>query len=164
MIELLTVIAIIAVLSTILLSIGRWTSESGEIARARADLACISAALETYRRTLGDYPQTGAPEVLVQSLLGRCGPTGVALNVRRFVETAHLVTVGGRDPETDTNASWCDPWGQPYCYAYKTSAPWQASGFVLYSNGPDGAATDLLTGGRIDFAAVENRDNVQLNP
>ena len=100
----------------------------------------------------------------MQSLLGRCGPTGVALNVRSFVETTHLVTVGGRDPETDPNASWCDPWGQPYRYAYKTSVPWMEPGFVLYSSGPDGGASELLAGGRTDLTAVENRDNVNLHP
>jgi len=56
LLELLAVITIIAILAGIVIGVGRRASEAGKTARAKAELAALSAALETYKRTYGDYP------------------------------------------------------------------------------------------------------------
>ena len=59
LVELLTVIAVVAILSTIAIGTIRGAKERGNIARARAELAALVAALEEFKRLYGDYPQTG---------------------------------------------------------------------------------------------------------
>jgi len=161
--ELLAVIAIVAVLAGFVLGAGRWVSETGRTARARAEMAAIAAALESYRRVCGDYPRTSNSAALLQSLIGKRGPAGAVIDARAFLELAHLSTLGALDPFTDPAAECVDPWGQSYRYAYKSSAPWTQTGFVLFSCGPDGTCAELLTGGQIDDFAAANRDNVYLN-
>lgn len=59
LIELLTVLAIVAILSAIALGGITGAKQRAHIARAKSELAALSAALEDYRRLYGDYPQTG---------------------------------------------------------------------------------------------------------
>ncbi len=58
LLELLVVIALIAILASLLLGGGRYAFESGRLSRTRAELAAWSAALEAYRAGHGDYPRT----------------------------------------------------------------------------------------------------------
>ena len=58
-----------------------------------------------------------------------------------------------------------DPWDHPYRFAYKSQVPWKNPGYVLYSAGPDGVATDSLRpGGFADPTAAGNADNLYANP
>ena len=59
LVELLTVIAVIAILSAISVTVVRGVKERANIARARAELAALSTALEEFKRLYGDYPQLG---------------------------------------------------------------------------------------------------------
>jgi prepilin-type N-terminal cleavage/methylation domain-containing protein len=59
LIELLTVIAVIAILTTIGLAAMRGARERANIARARSELVALATALEEFKRLYGDYPQTG---------------------------------------------------------------------------------------------------------
>jgi type II secretory pathway pseudopilin PulG len=72
--ELLTVLAIVAILLTIAMSALGGSKSRAATARARAELAVLAQALEEYRRIYGDYPQTGAfthatPDVNPASLI-----------------------------------------------------------------------------------------------
>ena len=164
LLELLAVVGIIAVLSGLVLGVGRRAVESGKIARARGELTMLAASLETYRRSYGDYPQTDDEARLLQSLLGRRGPLNHVLAGPVFIEAAKFTTAGSLDPFADDSAVLVDPWGQPYVYAYKSQTPWDNPGFVLYSIGPDGAdAPALLTGGLVDSAPPANADNLCAN-
>ena len=164
LIELLTVIAIVAVLAGIGLGVGRRASELGRRARAKAELAAISTGLESYKRQHGDYPRTGDAAVLLQSLIGRLGPTQAATAGRPQIDLALFATRDGLDPFATTTATLVDPWGQPYVYAYKSAAGWANPSFVLYSIGPDGADSPaLLAGGVPNPAAAENSDNIYAN-
>lgn len=172
LIELLAVLAIVAILTSIVLGSGRRVVESGKAARAQAELAALSAALESYKLQHGDYPRTGDNAVLVQSLLGQLGPAGtplasagrVEIEVAKFtfgVATASNTSV---DPFTNTAALLVDPWGRSYRYAYKSASPWTNPSFVLYSVGSDGAdAPALLAGGFADTTATANADNLYAN-
>ena len=165
LLELLAVLAIVALLAGFVLGSGRRATESAKGVRARAELAALAAALESYRRAYGDYPQTGDAARLLQSLLGRLGPAGAAVNGRTLLETGRFTTTDGSDPVANAAAELADPWGRPYVYTYKSPpAGWLNPGFVLYSVGPDGTgAPGLLGGGWIDTAAPANADNIYAN-
>ena len=59
LLELLTAIAVIAILSTLAIGSVRGAKERAKIAQARGELAALAAALEEFKRLYGDYPQTG---------------------------------------------------------------------------------------------------------
>lgn len=172
LIELLAVLAIVAILTSIVLGSGRRASEAGKAARARAELAALSTALESYKLQHGDYPRTADNATLVRSLLGQLGPTGVPLAPagRAEIETAKFTfalaanLAAPVDPFANSAALVVDPWGQPYRYAFKSASPWTNPSCVLYSVGPDGADSPaLLAGGFADTAATANADNLYAN-
>src|SRR4051812_7250343 len=114
LLELLAVIALIAILAGLVVGVGRRAVEVGQVARAKAELAALAAALEAYKRAHGDYPRTDDPARFLQSLLGRLGPALAPASAPPFIETARFVTEGARDPWTDATAQLVDPWGQVY--------------------------------------------------
>lgn len=163
LLELLMVTALIAVLASITLVVGRSVSERSKVAQARAEMAVLAAALEQYKQHYGDYPWTPAtpPEgmasppwdggaVLFNALCGNLGPNGTVLSQkgRVFVDVARFTVdrIEAADlPDPDDPSprmNWFnDPWGQWYYYHYKKSpsdADWKSKGFLLYSHGPDG--------------------------
>ena len=57
-----------------------------------------------------------------------------------------------------------DPWRRPYCYAYKSQAPWTNPVYVLCSAGPDGLANEALrAGGFPNPEMAGNGDNLWAN-
>ncbi len=173
LLELLAVIAIIAVLTGIVIGVGRRASEAGKNARAKAELAALSAALESYKRQYGDYPRTDDNASLVQSLIGRLSPTGAPLSPagKVQIEAAKFQFALAANPDVsidpfgNASALLLDPWSQPYRYVYKTGGgSWTNPSFVLYSIGSDGAdSSALLPGGFIDIAPAANADNLYAN-
>ena len=156
LLELLSVIAIIALLAGIVIGAGRRAAESGRIARAKAELAVMGAALENYKRIYGDYPRTEDEAQLLRALLGRRGPVAdTVITGRTLIEAARFTIAGD---------VLLDPWGRAYVYAYKTAAPWSNSSYVLYSAGPDGRENPrLLAGGFPDAGGAGNEDNIHAN-
>lgn len=138
LIELLLVVAIVSVLSTILLAVGHHAGEAGRAARTKAELAALAAALEGYRREHGDYPRTAAAHELLQSLLGRRDPDGGAVEGATFLAVAQFATEDARDPFTNDRACLVDAWGGAYVYRYEpANGAWRRPGYLLYSAGPD---------------------------
>jgi type II secretion system protein G len=165
LLELLVVLGVIAVLSGLVLGIGRYAAESGKAARARAELAALSTALESYKLASGDYPRTNLPDHLLQALIGRRGPDDQAVNGPPLIEPARFSTAASLDPYLNNAAVLLDPWEQPYRYAFKSQTPWTNPSFVLWSAGPDGKdTTTLLSGGFPEAAAPDNADNLYANP
>jgi type II secretion system protein G len=156
LLELLSVITIIALLMGIGLGAARRAAEAGRVARAKAELAVLGAALENYKRTYGDYPRTEDEAQLLRALLGRRGPSAdTVIHGRAFLETARFTIAG---------EVLVDPWGQPYVYAYHATLPWSNSSHVLYSTGPDRRENPrLLAGGFPDPAGDGNADNIHAN-
>ena len=142
------------VLSNAALSAGE-----ADLARARAELAALTVALEDYRRDFGDYPRTDDPAVLRTSLLGRLDPAGRTIPALSAGQLAGFAT--GPVPGGSAVAL-LDPWQQPYRYAYRTpAAGWDHSRFILFSGGPDGrSASGLLAGGYYNPAPSENADDI----
>jgi general secretion pathway protein G len=161
LVELLAVIAIIGVLTAVLLGGAQQAVSAGMTARAKAELAALAVALESYRRAYGDYPRTNRPDELLQALIGRRGPTGVAVTGRAFVAMASFHTADDRDPFSNSDARIVDPWSTPYVYAYRSAVPWTNPSYVLYSCGRDAESAELIPGGFLDENATTNVDNIQ---
>jgi len=62
LIELLAVIAIIAILISIAIGSIAGARQRAAVTRARGELATLASALENYKRLYGDYPQIGPPD------------------------------------------------------------------------------------------------------
>ncbi len=75
LIELLTVMAIIAVLSAMTLGLVAAAKQRASIARAKSELAHFAQALEEYRRHYGDYPQTGSAQHATPVIAATIGTT-----------------------------------------------------------------------------------------
>lgn len=57
LIELLVVMAIIAILAALVLSSAGYIQKKGAMSRASAEVTALSAALESYKSDMGDYPR-----------------------------------------------------------------------------------------------------------
>ncbi len=164
LLELLAVIGVVAVLTGLVLGVGRYALEKGRTSRARAELAALAAALDHYRATQGDYPRTNMPAHLLQSLIGKRDPAYAPMTAPAAIELTRFSTANALDPFTSDLAELADPWGRPYRYAYKSQTPWSNSSYVLYSAGPDGLDNATLqAGGFPDVAAAGNADNLYAN-
>lgn len=188
MVELLTVIAVIGLLATLILGVTSGAFTTGGKAKAQSEIGVLAAALEEYRAQYGDYPhlrtgsQTAEGDVLFLALAGYRGPRGddlpTAARNRIFLDFATF-TVEPALPATfntdtaipTTSRTLRDPWGNPYYYRYRMnpttpgagfSNTWTNVSFILLSAGPDGLVTLPSAVGVYDPNAAPNRDNVVL--
>lgn len=181
LIELLMVFAVISILAAITFGITGGVKNAQNRAKAKAELAVISQAIEEYKARHGDYPWVSDdPVLLVQSLLGwtRLENTGSGLGMG--IKGEDEVPDSGPDPFLDitkfevsgtmpsdetampTDLSILDPWGQAYVYSYKTSSSgnWENFGYVLYSPGPDGEHAGVPDDGIITNAIRKDEENL----
>lgn len=132
LIEILVVLAIIAVMAYLIVPnvIGR--PDQARVTVAQTDMRTISAALKMYRLDNGDYPTS---EQGLQALATRPGSAPVPAN---YSPSGYLEQVP------------VDPWGRPYGYI----SPAGGGGFEIVSLGKDGKAggegvdADLATRGQ----------------
>lgn len=101
LIELLVVMAIIAILAGLTLSTVGYVQKKGARSRAEAEVAALSAAIDSYKLDFGDYP---ASNNLYTELTGQ-GPT----NSRK-------VYFEPKASRVDTNSTFVDPFADPYHY------------------------------------------------
>ena len=180
-IELLMVIAVILILAGITFGISRVVQNAQARAKAKAELATISQAIEQFKSVNGDYPWTNDVEgedpsiVLSKSLLGwkefvssgntttfqdktsvpTSGPEG-------FIDATKL-SINGTLPTgatKPTNVEFTDPWGNEYLYLYKENASWDNFGYVLYSKGPDGSSETVPDTGIRPAVTGKDVDNI----
>jgi type II secretion system protein G len=119
LIELLIVIAIIAILAGLTLSTLGYVNRKGAESRARAEVAALSAAIESYKIDFGAYPahQTNLFKELV-------GAGTVNSNKVYFEPTPRIAS-------SMTNGPFIDPWGMEY--QYSTNATVNVGFFDLWS-------------------------------
>lgn len=190
LIELLTVIAIIAILAAITFGVIKGVNERAAVGQAKAELASLSQALEAYKAQYGDYPQTGtgalAPGatalttgstqyLLFNSLAGKLGPKGAAITGKSFIEVSRfsVFSTTATNLPTSTggvvNNAFIDPWGRLYVYYYRASGTAGANwpGYILLSAGPDGATgittAPNATTGAFTPNATQDADNIYAN-
>ena len=77
-------VAILALLAAISFGVIRSTKQRANTARAKAELALLSQALEDYKRHYGDYPQTGPSAANSQRVTGTVGPGANTAQARLF--------------------------------------------------------------------------------
>lgn len=104
LIELMATIAIVVIVAGLTLGTLGYVNRKGADSRARAEVATISAAIDSYKIDFGSYPADAT--VLYQELTGQ----GTVNTSKVYIEpTPSLVT--------DTiNGPFVDPWGTPYNY------------------------------------------------
>ncbi|MGY0504007.1 type II secretion system major pseudopilin GspG [Luteimonas sp. e5] len=116
LVELMVVIVIIGLLATVVMINVLPSQDRAMVEKARADIATLEQALETYRLELLVFPTT---EQGLQALLKP--PAGLA-RPERYRPGGYI----RRLPD--------DPWGQPYQYRH----PGQHGRFDVFSLGADG--------------------------
>jgi general secretion pathway protein G len=129
LIEILVVIAVIAILATLVAPNVFRHVDTAKDATARAQIEMLGSALDAYRLDNGRYPSTGQG---LQALMARPGGDPPPRNWR------------GPYLRKDVPL---DPWGAPYVYRSPGEA--NPNGFDLVSYGADGRA-----GGEGDSADI----------
>ena len=104
LIELLIVIAIIAILTSLVLAASGSVQKKGARSRAEAEIKAVEAALESYKSDNGDYPSNSAGS---SNLVSALMPTNGGKVYFEF-----------KSKYIDTNGSFKDPFGNPYQYIY----------------------------------------------
>jgi prepilin-type N-terminal cleavage/methylation domain-containing protein len=165
LIELLMVIAVILILAGITFGISRGVQNAQARAKAKAELATISLAIEQFKSRYGDYPWHKQGEVdtnktLLFALTGRLvlgdpDPQDSKNETKALIiDTQNQIDANPKfldDTKFSTSlingetTNLLDPWGQPYIYWYKwdnESNDWDVFGFHLYSTGPKGSSAN----------------------
>lgn len=114
LLEIMVVVAIIAILSTVVVLNVAGRTQDAAVARAKQDVQSLSSALQLYKLDNFSYPST---QQGLEALVARPGGNPPAPNWKRYVQKL---------PN--------DPWGNPYQYLY----PGQRGEFDVYSLGADG--------------------------
>jgi len=113
LIELLIVIAIIAVLAGLVLGAASSVQKKGARSRAEAEIAAIGAALESYKADNGDYPLNANSNNSLALVTNLMPPP----------------TIGGKvyyelKPKwTNATLGALDPFGNPYGYIHTNGSP-----------------------------------------
>lgn len=116
LIELMVVIVIIGILTTVVVINVLPDVDKAAVTRARADIASLETALTSYRADHMAVPST------VQGLAALQSPPSDLAQPERYRPGGYV----SRLPK--------DPWGHPYQYA----APGRGGPFDVWSMGPDG--------------------------
>jgi len=116
LLELLVVIAIIAILAGLILSTAGFIQKEGARARAKAEVAALEAALESYKADNGDYPAgTNNPGTNGFNLLTNLLPPVSASNSKVYFELPNKGM-------TNSAGYLTDPFGNTYGYRYPGAA------------------------------------------
>ena len=133
LIELLVVITVIAILAGLVLQTAGYAQKKGARSRAEAEIAALSAALESYKADNGDYPPltngsssgTNTPGTNNLKLLrGALAPTNGKVYFEFTKGMGNSTTYS-----TSTNQPILDPFGEGYGYMYPGSSTRSGTNF-----------------------------------
>ena len=128
LIELLIVIAIIAILAGLILSTAGGIQKKAARSRAESEVAALSAALESYKADNGDYPTNANTNLSTNSLYGVLSPSSGKV----YFEFSKGMT---------SSSGIVDPFGTTYYYQYPGNSNYSGTNFFdLYSTA--GTTTD----------------------
>ena len=192
LIELLVVLSIVLILGGLTVGVLPGVRNAQARAQAQAEIVLIAQGLEQFKVRYGDYPWISSTKstqpsknpinlnatklfhslwgwmALEENSSGTLVMSDLTKPGERFIDPMHL-NFQTMLPSADTppsNTYLVDPWGNAYVYAYNKSnagCTWDNFGYVLYSQGPDGACVEVDAGGRLTDAvrdASKNRDNI----
>ncbi len=143
LLEVLLVMAIVAVLATIALRVSAGARQRTATDRARAELAALHTGLEDYRRQYRAYPESSDNTVPLAALHAVIDLAAFSFRVADHAAAGNALL---------------DPWGAPY--VYRTHGAGVERGYRLYSIGPDGRDDPPTANGAVDESAPANLDNV----
>ncbi len=131
LVETLVVVAIILFLAGLVFSVSSGMFERGNQSRAISEMELISIALEKYKETFGDYPQTHSAVELLEALDGLRGPKMNVLDppFRPFIGSGVTIV------ESAKGDVLLDPWSVAYLYEYKPGPDWNVDGYRFESSG-----------------------------
>ena len=121
LIELMVVVAIIAILAGLTLGGMGYVNRKSAASRAQTEVAALSAAIESYKLEFGTYPSNAT--TLYADLTG----SGVLNKSKVFFEP-----VPGMVSTNGSVRSFVDPYGVAYIYRVGTSATRNVGFFDLY--------------------------------
>ncbi len=187
LIEILIVIAIIAVLAALTTRVADSVTQAQGRSRAASDMAAMAVGLDAFKGMYNDYPRLnakGGVENCARSLY-KCLAGQSYMKVEdghiKFIDVdkesdyrplveVSLMRIG--DPsnpdepvtnyDNDKNA-FIDPWGNPYLYYYDTSTivgsfgAWEGTSFFLLSMGEDGDSSEVQ--GMFSSGIMPNEDD-----
>ena len=147
LIELLVVITVIAILAGLVLQTAGYVQKKAARSRAEAEIAALSAALESYKADMGDYPARTNTDVSTGTnsfLRAALAPDGTnSLNTLNKVYFEFSKGMGTNTTlSKDTNQNVIDPFGNRYGYQYPGSSSrsgpnffdlWSAAGTTTVS-------------------------------
>jgi len=125
LLELVIVMAIVAILASFIVSAASIARKRGVSAKAKVGIASLETALSLYESDLGDYPDTTDIKVVVEKLEGP--------DEDPYWEGPYMEFKEGDLKD----GAFVDPWGEPYNYV-KTPSWGNKSSINIWSNGPDG--------------------------
>jgi general secretion pathway protein G len=127
--ELMVTVAIIAIIAGLTLGTLGFVNRKGAESRARAEVATIAAAIDSYKLDFGSYPSNNTT-TLYRELTGQ----GTVNRTKVFIEpTPSMVT-------NTANGPFLDPWGAPY--NYRNPGTNNIGFFDLWSTAGNTAATN----------------------
>jgi len=137
LIELLVVIAIIAILASLVLSTAGYVQQKGATSRAKAEVAALSAALESYKADMGDYPpgtnagggsSPGTNNAFLRAALAPNGSNSLNPLNKVYFEFPRGMGTDKANPSS-TNQPVLDPFGTGYGYQYNGLASRSGTNF-----------------------------------
>lgn len=175
LIELMVVVAIIAILSSLSVGVISVVGKRNRMTAAKADIDKIQLALEQYYSHFGLYPPSNEDHtmnnVMYGALTGDTGHDGtytpgkngdIDMDKHRLWRGPYL-PIHSKNTRNDGNVK--DPWGNPYrYYEVRREEPnfkINQNSFLLYSCGPDMKATDATREEAVDFTLPNNKDNIK---
>jgi general secretion pathway protein G len=124
LIELLVVITVIAILAGLVLQTAGYVQKKAARSRAEAEIAALSAALESYKADMGDYPTgtNGNPNTTTST-----GTANAFLRAALAPSTGKVYFEFSKGMGTNANISEpnqaiLDPFGEGYGYYYTNSS------------------------------------------
>ena len=127
LIELLVVITIIAILAGLVLQTAGYVQKKAARSRAEAEIAALSAALESYKADMGDYPAgaNAAPATGNSFVRAALAPsTG-----KVYFEFSKGMGTNTTTLSSDPNQAILDPFGEGYGYQYPGNATRSGTNF-----------------------------------
>jgi len=179
LIEMLTVMAVIAVLASLVIAISGLAQRNAAVKRAEGEIAAMSAALENYKNDNADYPTTNKTELLDPRMDGN----PVTGETREKYQDACLVLYSALsgDYEPDKHPDYKPEDGKKTYYEFKrdnlnfkkeADAKIRAVNFIMdpwgncygYSTARGQAEREYLKNVRADAKASRPQDMPGYNP
>lgn len=151
LIELLTVIAIIAILAALLLQTAGFVQEKAGNSRAKSEIAALTTSLENYKLDMGSYPTGDGGDNSTKNLLDALNPTDGNSKIYFEVPPKMLEGYSSKKSSTENRASasrLVDPFGNPYHYEY---------------NGPDDANSKRSGKGQFNLWSQGRKNSTNEN-